>query len=59
MSYQFEEEPVRVVMILGDPWFVASDLARALGYSHAPHMARVLHDDEKGVHIVDTPGGPQ
>ncbi|KAL5684550.1 hypothetical protein EMGR_006137, partial [Emarellia grisea] len=46
-------------MILGDPWFVASDLARALGYSHAPHMARVLHDDEKGVHIVDTPGGPQ
>lgn len=59
ISYQFEEEPVRVVMILGDPWFVASDLAKALGYREARDMTRNLHDDEKGTHIVCTLGGDQ
>lgn len=57
--YEFEEQAVRVVMIAGDPWFVASDLAKALGYREARDMTRGLHEDERGVHIVDTPGGPQ
>lgn len=59
LAYEFEEVPVRVVMIAGDPWFVASDLAKALGYTHTPHMVRNLQEDEKGVHIADTPGGEQ
>lgn len=59
LSYQFEEEPVRVVMIIGEPWFAASDLAKALGYRDAPNMLRSLHDDEKGTHIMSTPGGDQ
>ena len=59
ISYQFEEEPIRVVMILGDPWFVASDLAKALGYRDAANMTRTLHDDERGTHIVSTPSGAQ
>lgn len=57
LAYQFDEEPVRVVMIAGTPWFVANDVARVLGYSHAPHMVRNLEEDELGVHIVDTSGG--
>lgn len=59
VSYQFEETAVRVVMIAGDPWFVASDLAKALGYRQAHDMTRILDDDEKGVHIADTLGGRQ
>ena len=43
----------------GEPWFVASDIAKALGYGHTPHMTRRLDDDEKGVRSVDTPGGKQ
>lgn len=57
--YQFEEETVRVVMIAGEPYFVASDLAKALGYREARDMTRNLHDDERGTHIVSTPSGDQ
>lgn len=58
-SYTFEQETVRVVIIGDEPWWVASDVAKVLGYSHTPHMVRALDDDEKGVHIVDTLGGSQ
>ena len=59
ISYSFDEQPVRVVVIAGEPWFVATDLAKALGYTHTPHMVRQLDEDEKGVHILDTLRGPQ
>lgn len=61
--YQFEDTPVRVVLIDGSPWFVAADLARSLGYTRQQDMVRNLHDDERGVHIVhplytdNTPSG--
>jgi prophage antirepressor-like protein len=42
LSYQFEETPVRIVMVAGDPWFVANDVARALGYSRQQDMVRNL-----------------
>lgn len=58
-SYQFEESPVRIVMIAGDPWFVATDLAAALGYAQSAFMCRMLEEDEKGLHIVQTLGGKQ
>lgn len=43
----------------GEPWFVASDIAKALGYVDATHMTRRLDDDEKGLRSVETPGGEQ
>lgn len=43
----------------GEPWFVAADVARVLGYDHTPHATRLLDNDEKGVHKVDTLGGTQ
>ncbi len=43
----------------GEPWFVASDVAKALGYRDAANMARRLDDDEKGTRSVSTPGGVQ
>lgn len=50
---------LRTMSIDGEPWFVAADVARALGYGHTPHMTRRLDEDEKGVRSVDTPGGIQ
>ena len=43
----------------GDPWFVASDVAKSLGYGCAKDMARRLDEDEKGGRSVPTPGGNQ
>ena len=43
----------------GEPWFVASDVAKALGYRDAEKMTRRLDDDEKGTRSVGTPGGEQ
>lgn len=42
-----------------EPLFVASDIAKALGYGDATHMTRRLDDDEKGLRLVETPGGWQ
>lgn len=43
----------------GDWWAVAADVAAALGYRHTPHMLRILDEDQKDVHNVDTQGGKQ
>lgn len=43
----------------GEPWFVASDIAKTLGYGDATHMTRRLDDDEKGLRQVETLGGAQ
>lgn len=42
-----------------DTWFVASDVAKALGYRDAEKMTRRLDDDEKGTRSVGTLGGEQ
>lgn len=59
LPYDFDDELVRVVMIAGDPWWVATDIAKVLGYRDAPNMVRNLDEDEKGTHIVSTLGGEQ
>lgn len=43
----------------GQPWFVAKDVAKALGYDGAAQMTRLLDEDEKGLQNVHTPGGNQ
>lgn len=43
----------------GEPWFVASDIAKALGYRDAANMTRRLDDDEKGTRSVSTLKGMQ
>lgn len=59
LSYQFDDTPVRIVMVAGDPWFVANDVAKALGYREAYDMCRNLDADEKGAHNVHSLGGTQ
>ena len=57
--FTYDDQPVRVVTINDEPWFVASDVASILGHSEAYAMTRTLDDDEKGPHTVRTPGGNQ
>lgn len=59
LTFSFSTQALRAVMIDGEPWFVASDVADALSYRNAPDMTRNLDDDEKGTQIVRTPGGEQ
>jgi prophage antirepressor-like protein len=60
VPFQFEtSSPIRVVIIDGNPWFVLNDVADALGFDRGRDAARMLDDDEKGAHIMRTPGGDQ
>lgn len=44
----------------GSLWFAAHDVAECLGYAHnAANLTRDMEEEEKGVKIVHTPGGPQ
>ena len=50
---------VRALAVDGEPWFVATDVAKILGYGDATHLTRRLDEDEKGLRSVETPGGLQ
>lgn len=50
---------VRTVEVNGEPWFVASDIAKALGYRMASDMTRRIDDEDKGYSKMRTPGGEQ
>lgn len=50
---------IRAMSVSDEPWFVATDVAKALGYGDATHMTRRLDEDEKGLRSVETPGGKQ
>lgn len=51
---------VRSTMINGEPWLVGKDVASILGYVETAKAIRTHVDEEdKGVSILDTPGGRQ
>lgn len=59
-TFDFNGNTVRVVLADdGEPRWVASDVAKALDYRHAPDMHRHVDEEDKGVAKVQTPGGPQ
>lgn len=58
-TFTFGQVTLRALLLAGEPWFVAADVARALGYRDAYNLARRLDEDEKGTHSVSTLGGQQ
>ncbi|WP_312634138.1 BRO family protein [Pseudescherichia sp.] len=56
---KFEGAKVRIVKIMGEPWFVAADVCAALEISDHKVALRRLDDDEKGECLIPTPGGKQ
>ncbi|AOE44065.1 antirepressor [Gordonia phage Blino] len=59
MPFNYEGHTVRTVVIDGEPWFVAADVARILGYRMASDMTRRLDSDDRGTRSVRTPSGQQ
>lgn len=57
--FDFDGARVRVTVVNGEAWFIASDVASVLGYSAPSAMTRTLDEDEKGLRSVHTPGGEQ
>lgn len=57
--FDFQGHEVRVLVEDGAPRWVASDVAKVLGYRMASDMTRRLDEDEKGTRSVRTPGGEQ
>ena len=55
----YQDHTVRRFLWDGELWWVAKDVCDVLGYNHTPHALRMLENDEKGVHKVDTLGGLQ
>lgn len=51
---------IRTLNIGGEPWFVGNDIAEILGYSEKAKAVRThVDEDDKGVSVLDTPGGKQ
>lgn len=50
---------IRIIDIEGEPWWVLADVCRALNIERTDSAARRLDSDEKGTHLVSTPGGTQ
>ena len=57
--FEFEGNKVRALADGDEVMFVASDIAKILGYRDAANLTRNLDDDERGTHQVSTPSGTQ
>ena len=58
-EFTFGGRAIRVIQRDGESWFVATDVATALGYASPKDAAEHLDADEKGSAIARTPGGEQ
>ena len=58
-TFDYQGNPVRSVMIDGEPWFVAADVCSALDLDKTWNALSRLDEDEKGATLISTPGGPQ
>lgn len=60
LIFSFKNNQVRTVQIDNDAWFVGKDVATIMGYSQTAKAVRDhVDDDDKGVSVLDTPGGQQ
>ncbi len=53
------DQMVRVIEHEAAPWFVATDVCKALGLQQTGRAVEPLDEDEKGVSLIHTLGGPQ
>ena len=57
--FNYEGNTVRTVMKDGNPWWVLKDVCSVLDIGNSRDVMARLDSDEKGVDIIDTPGGKQ
>jgi prophage antirepressor-like protein len=51
-KFEFGDDQIDVIYKDGEPWFVASQVAKVLGYSESTNMVRMLDDEEAAPHLV-------
>ena len=60
ITMQFDNQHIRMwVDAEGVPWWIAQDVGLLLGLKNVRKNVAAFSEDEKGVTITDTPGGPQ
>lgn len=59
LAFMLDDCHLRVMLIDGEPWFVASDVCAALGISRTDDGVSRLDDDEKDTGSIRTLGGQQ
>ena len=57
--FDYQDKEVRTVQIDGETWFVLKDVCGILGIKSTADVFARLDEDEKGVGLIDTPGGEQ
>lgn len=57
--FNYGAVPVRTIVKDGEPWWVLADVCRVLEIANHKNVSSRLDLDEKGVHLMDTPGGNQ
>ena len=57
--FQYESAQLRTAVVDGEPWFVASDVAKILEFRDAHNLVRGIDDEDRATHKVSTPSGTQ
>lgn len=57
--FVYSGEQLRTIQRDDGLWWVLRDVCRVLNIANSKNVSARLDDDEKGVHLVDTPGGTQ
>lgn len=57
--FSFKDQPVRVIFVDEEPWWVVKDVCQVLEIADQTTAVNRLDSDEKGTHTVRTPGGNQ
>src|SRR5690606_35802145 len=58
--FRYDDNPIRTVLVDGEPWFIAADVCAVLGIANVGNALARLDDDEKdSIRLADgTPGNP-
>jgi prophage antirepressor-like protein len=57
--FPLTNQETRIVDLDGNPWFIGNDVCACVSIANPRNAFARLDDDEKGVCLVDTLGGPQ
>ncbi len=58
-TFDFDNLPLRALVLDGDPWFVGLDACKILGITSHRKSLALLDDDERGVRTMPSPSGLQ
>lgn len=58
-AFAFGSHTIQALLVDGEPWFVANDVAETLGYSRGRDALRMVDDEDRGARILRSPSGQQ